>query len=166
MTNPTEQLGGKFLLYIMTAGTVGGTGPETPVFTKVAGQRKGSFGRTGDVIKAQHKDSFPWYWVVRGFIQWTFDFDGVWITDDSTGAMDPSLVALQDAFEESGSYDNDEGQIYVQIVTPKYGEHAGTGSTYTGWAIISDFSLDGPHDNLITYTGKLTGNGAYDYVAI
>jgi len=79
--------------------------------------------------------------------------------------MDPSLVALQDAYEESGSYDNDEGQIYIQIVTPYYGQDAGVGSTYTGQAIISDFSLDGPHDNLITYTGKLTGNGEYVFEA-
>ena len=71
MTN-TEQLGGKFLLYINTSGD-----DTNPTWTKVAGQRKGSFGRTGDVVKAQHKDSFPWYRVVRGYIQWTFDFDGV-----------------------------------------------------------------------------------------
>ena len=146
----TEMLGGKFLCYINT----GANETNLLTWTKIAGQRKGKFERKADVVKAQHKDSFPWYRKVQGFIEWTFDFDGVWIIDSETGIQDAGIKKMGECFEN-------EEEAYVQIVTPMYDEPAGEGSTYTGHAIVGDFSIDGPHDNLITYTGKLEGNGAY-----
>lgn len=150
--HPTEMLGGKFLLYVMTVGT-----PADPTFTKLGGQRKGNFTRTADVIKAQHKDSFPWYRKVQGFIQWNFDFDGVWIIDSETGVQDEGIRKMQELWAASE-------EAYVRIITPRYDEPAPAGSSYTGYAIIGEFSIDGPHDNLITYTGKLEGNGEYLFV--
>lgn len=146
-----EQLGGKFLLYVNTSGN-----NSAPTWTKVGGQRKGKLGRKRDVVKAQHKDSFPNYRKVRGYKDWTFDFDGVWITDDSTGIQDAGLKQLYEC-------DDDGEDAYVQIVTPIDGEPAGTGSTYTGYAVVAELDIDGPHDNLITYTGKLEGNGAITF---
>jgi len=152
MTNPVEQLGGKFLLYVNT-----GIDETTNVhWTKVEGQRKGTFGRTADVVKAQHKDSFPWYRSVYGYIQWTFQFDGVWMSDDSTGAQEPGIAQMQALWDT-------QTDAYVKIITPIQGEVAGNGGYYLGHAIVSTFSLDGPHDNLITYTGVLTGNGAFTF---
>ena len=145
-------MGGKFLVYVNTSGD-----DDNPTWTKIGGQRKGSFGRTADVIKAQHKDSFPWYRKLSGFIQWTFDFDGVWIIDSDTGIQDEGIRFMQECWSNSI-------EVYIQVVTPRYEQAAGQGSTYTGNAIIADFGLDGPHDNLITYTGKLEGNGEYLYV--
>jgi len=142
-----EQLGGKFLLYVLTAGTV-----ESPTWTKIGGQRKGKLGRKRDVVKAQHKDSFPNYRKVRGYRDWTFDFDGVWITDNDTGVQDAGLKYLQEC-------DNIGEDACIQVVTPIDGEPAGTGSTYTGYAVVAELDIDGPHDNLITYTGKLEING-------
>ena len=150
MGDPIEQLGGKFLLYVDTTGI--------PTWTKVEGQRKGKFDRKVDVVKAQHKDSFPWYRKVSAYKDWTFDFDGVWITDDSTGIQATGIKYLQSCYEEL-----DEVSVDVQIVTPQYSEEAGVGSTYTGNVILAEFAIDGPHDNLITYTGKLEGNGAYTF---
>ena len=150
--HPTEMLGGKFLLYVNTSGD-----DDNPTWTKIGGQQKGTFARTADVIKAQHKDSFPWYRKLSGFIQWTFDFDGVWIIDSDTGIQDEGIRFMQECWSNSL-------EVYVQVVTPMYEQEAGKGSTYTGHAIIADFGLDGPHDNLITYTGKLEGNGEYLYV--
>lgn len=144
-----EQLGGKFLLYVNTSGD-----NDAPDWTKVGGQRKGKFGRKRDVVKAQHKDSFPWYRKVRGYKEWVFDFDGVWITDGDTGIQDAGIRKMQQCFDE----DEDP---YVQIVTPIEDEPAGEGSTYTGETVLAEFDIDGPHDNLITYTGKLEGNGEY-----
>ena len=149
----TEMLGGKFLLYVNT-----GADEDTNLtWTKIGGQRKGTFGRTADVIKAQHKDSFPWYRKLQGYIQWTFDFDGVWLIDSSTGIQDVGIKKMQELWTA-------QEEAYIQLVVPMYDSAAGEGSTYTGHAIIADFSLDGPHDNLITYTGKLEGNGSYLYV--
>jgi len=146
-----EQLGGKFLLYVNTAAT-----DATPTWTKVGGQRKGKLGRKRDVVKAQHKDSFPEYRKVRGYRDWTFDFDGVWITDNSTGIQDAGFKKLQEC-------DDDGVDAYVQIVTPVDTLPAGSGSTYTGHVVVAELDIDGPHDNLITYTGKLEGNGAVTF---
>jgi predicted secreted protein len=142
-----EQLGGKFLLYVNTSGN-----DATPTWTKVGGQRKGKFGRKRDVVKAQHKDSFPDFRKVRGYREKIFDFDGVWITDSDTGVQDAGLKQLQycDDFDEDA---------YVQIVTPIESQPAGMGSTYTGWVVVGELDIDGPHDNVITYTGKLEFNG-------
>jgi predicted secreted protein len=146
-----EQLGGKFLLYVNTSGN-----DASPTWTKVGGQRKGKFGRKRDVVKAQHKDSFPDFRKVRGYREKIFDFDGVWITDSDTGVQDAGLKQLQYCD------DNDE-DAYVQIVTPIESQPAGTGSTYTGYAVVGELDIDGPHDNVITYTGKLEFNGAVTF---
>ena len=152
MTNPVEQLGGKFLLYVNT-----GIDESTNVhWTKVEGQRKGTFGRVADIVKAQHKDSFPWYRKVYGYIDWTFDFDGVWMSDDTTGVQEPGIQQMQALWDT-------QTDAYVKIVTPIQGEVAGNGGYYIGHAVIASFSLDGPHDNLITYTGKLEGNGSFTF---
>jgi predicted secreted protein len=146
-----EQLGGKFLLYVNTSGN-----DASPTWTKVGGQRKGKFGRKRDVVKAQHKDSFPDFRKVRGYREKIFDFDGVWITDSDTGVQDAGLKQLQYCD------DNDE-DAYIQIVTPIESQPAGTGSTYTGYAVVGELDIDGPHDNVITYTGKLEFNGAVTF---
>ena len=150
MGHPEEQLGGKFLLYVNT----GSDESTNLTWTKIGGQRKGNFGEPSDIVKAQHKDSFPWYRKVYGYIDWTFDFDGVWMSDDTTGVQEPGISQMQNLWDT-------QTDAYVKIVTPINGAAAGNGAYYTGHAVIATFSLDGPHDNLITYTGKLEGNGAF-----
>ena len=150
MTNPVEQLGGKFLLYVNT----GSDESTNLTWTKIGGQRKGSFGEPSDIVKAQHKDSFPYYNKIYGYMEWTFDFDGVWLTDDSTGIEDPGLKYLR-------YLKRNQIKAYVKIVTPINGAAAGNGSSYTGHALIASLVTDGPHDNVITYTGKLEGSGTY-----
>ena len=76
------------------------------------------------------------------------------MSDDTTGVQEPGITQMQNLW-------NTQTNAYVKIVTPINGAAAGNGAYYTGHAIVATFSMDGPHDNLITYTGKLEGNGAF-----
>jgi len=151
---PKEYLGGKFLVSVNTSGD-----DDNPTWTHVGGQRKGNFGRKADVVKAQHKDSFPWYRKVYGYIDWTFDFDGVWLQDNESHIQDEGIKKMQELW-------NAQEDAYVRISTPPATPTGavGDGSNYYGHAVIADFTLDGPHDNVVTYTGKLEGNGSYLFV--
>ena len=116
------------------------TGTEaTPTWTTVAGQQNATLNREVDEADITSKDSDGWYEGLPTIRNWSIDFDGL-IVEDDTG-----YKALEDA------YMNNE-ILQVQIVTP-------VGNKYTGKAYLTDFPIEAPYDDAATYSGTLQGTG-------
>lgn len=130
--------GVNFLLYVNT-----GT-DETPVWTKVAGQKGGTLNREYDTIDITSKDNFGWSDEEYGVASWSIEADGLLVEDDA------GFLALEDAFETA------------QYVMVRFQTQAG--NKYEGSAIISDFSIEAPFDDTATYSLTLNGKGAYTKV--
>lgn len=123
-----------FVIKVNT-GTVG-----SPVWTKVAGQRGGKLTRGADELDLTSKDGNGWEDVDYGLLNWGIESDGL-LTEGDAG-----YVALENAFMG-------KQKIMVHMLT------AG-GTKYQGTAMITDFPIDAPHDDLVTYEFKLKGAGA------
>lgn len=135
--NPSQSnatVGKDYLLYVNT-GTV-----DTPVWTLIGGQRGSSLGRTADSIDVSHKTSGGWKSTKAGMRGWSVDLDGLVLLSD------PGIEALETAFNLSK-----EVNIKFEYPNKKY---------RTGWAAITDFSFDTPHDGEASLKGTLEGNGA------
>jgi TP901-1 family phage major tail protein len=127
--------GVNFLLYTNT-----GT-EELPVYTKVAGQRGGTFSRSSDTIDITSKDNYGWMDEDYGIASWSIEADGLLVEDDA------GYMALENAFDNK------------QTVLVRW-ETAG-GNQYEGDAIITDFSNEAPYDDSATYSITLNGKGQY-----
>lgn len=127
--------GVNFLVYVNT-GTA-----QSPTWTKVAGQRGGTFSRGYDTIDITSKDNNGWQDEEYGNANWSIEADGLLVEDDA------GFLALEDAF------DNAE-YVLVRFQTQ-------AGNNYEGSAIISDFSVEAPYDDTATYSLTLNGKGAY-----
>ena len=126
-------VGKDFLLYINT-GTV-----ATPNWTLVGGQRNSSLNRSADSIDISHKTSGGWKSTRAGLRSWGIDLDGLVLLQDA------GLEALETAFNEGK-------EVHVKIKYPdgKYRE---------GWAVITELSIDTPHDGEASISGTLEGTG-------
>jgi TP901-1 family phage major tail protein len=131
--------GVNFLLYINT-GTV-----ELPTYTKVAGQRGGTFNRSSDTLDLTSKDNAGWQDEDYGTASWSIEADGLLVESDA------GYAALEDAF------DNKEF-VLVRWETA-------AGNKYEGSAIITDFSTEAPYDDSATYSITLNGKGEYTKTA-
>ena len=89
----TEILGATQLVFFNT-GTV-----NTPIWTKIEGQRKGDLKRPKKTVDAMHKDTFPWEKPISAYRGWSVDLDGVWITDSVTGLQAPGIRYCQYCWE-------------------------------------------------------------------
>jgi TP901-1 family phage major tail protein len=122
------------------------TGTEAvPVYTAVGGQRGGTLNGGTDEIDVSSKDSNGWKESLAGLKNWSLEFDSLLIESDA------GLVALETAWLAGE-------KVQVQLATP-------AGATYTGPAIVTDFSYEAPHDGEATAKGTLTGAGALAKVA-
>lgn len=116
-----------------------GASEESPEWVKLGGQRGGSLSRKADTIDATHKDSGGWKSTLQGLKEWSIDLDSVLMPNDE------AMRALEQAFLDD------------QLVNLKF-EYPD--KTYvTGWASISEMSIDAPHDDVATYKGSLNGVG-------
>jgi TP901-1 family phage major tail protein len=126
-------VGKDYLLYVNT-GTV-----AAPVWTLIGGQRGSSLGRTADSIDTSHKTSGGWKSSKAGLRGWSIDLDGLVLLGDL------GIEALETAFTEGK-----EVNIKFEYPDKKY---------RTGWASITDFSFETPHDGEASLSGSLEGNG-------
>lgn len=132
--SPSNATVGKdYLLYINT-GEV-----EDPVWTLVGGQRGSNLGRTADSIDTSHKTSGGWKSSKAGLRGWSIDLDGLVLLQDA------GIEALETAFEEGK-------EVHVKFEYPDKRYR-------TGWAAITDLSIDTPHDGEASLSGTLEGNG-------
>lgn len=131
--------GVNFLLYINT-GTA-----QTPVYTKVAGQRGGTFNRSSDTLDLTSKDNAGWQDEDYGTASWSIEADGLLVESDA------GYAALENAFD-------DKTYVLVRWETA-------AGNKYEGQAIITDFSTEAPYDDSATYSITLNGKGQYTKTA-
>lgn len=117
------------------------TGEEaTPNFVSVGGQRGGKLNRSGDTVDVTTKDDNGWKASRVGLLEWSIDGDGIFISDDEGYAL------LETAFLE-------KEPVLVKMAVA-------SGLKYEGLAVVTDFPLDMPYDNEVTYSVKLQGMGA------
>lgn len=126
---------GKDYLLSINTGTA-----EVPVWTLVGGQRGSSLSRTADSIDVSHKTSGGWKSTLAGMRGWSIDLDGLVLLTDT------GLEALELAFSTSK-------EVHVKFQYPdlKY---------RTGWASVTNLSIETPHDGEASLSGTLEGNGA------
>jgi TP901-1 family phage major tail protein len=129
----SASVGKDFLLYVNT-GEV-----EDPVWTLIGGQRSSNLSRTADSIDTSHKTSGGWKSSKAGLRGWSIDLDGLVLLQDE------GLQALEAAFDQGL-----EVNVKFEYPDKKY---------RTGWAAITDLSIDTPHDGEASISGTLEGNG-------
>ena len=127
-------VGKDYLLYVNT-GTVAG-----PIWTLIGGQRGSSLNRNADSIDVSHKTSGGWKSSKTGLRGWSIDLDGLVLLNDD------GIEALETAFNEGK-----EIQVKFEYPNKKY---------RTGWAAITDLSIETPHDGEASLSGTLEGNGS------
>jgi TP901-1 family phage major tail protein len=136
-SNPSTSsatVGKDYLLYVNT-GTA-----AVPVWTLIGGQRGSSLGRTADSIDVSHKTSGGWKSTKAGMRGWSIDLDGLVLLTDA------GLEALELAFSTGV-----EVQLKFEYPNKSY---------RTGWAAVTDLSIETPHDGEASLSGSLEGNGA------
>lgn len=110
----------------------------------IAGQQGLSINRSTDAIEVTSKDTEGgWRSKIAGMKEWSIDSDGVYVADDESHA------ALSSYFENGDL-------VCVKVVkndTNKTG-------LFGGLAVISDYSIDAPYDDSVSYSITLEGNGA------
>jgi TP901-1 family phage major tail protein len=108
----------------------------------IAGQQSLSLSRTAETNEVITKDSEgSWSAAVAGMKSWSIDTGGVFVADDESHQI------LGQAFENG---DN----VCVKI----YNRKAQKGM-YGGIATITDYSIDAPYDDSMTYSCTLQGVG-------
>lgn len=135
-SNPSTSnatVGKDYLLYVNT-GTA-----AIPVWSLIGGQRGSSLGRTADSIDVSHKTSGGWKSTKAGMRGWTIDLDGLVLMADT------GLEALELAYGTGV-----EVQVKFEYPNKLY---------RTGWAAVTDFSIETPHDGEASLSGTLEGNG-------
>ncbi|QQK75155.1 phage major tail protein, TP901-1 family [Salicibibacter cibarius] len=107
----------------------------------IGGQREATLNREKEEIDATHKLTAGWAYNLAGQGSWSIEMDGVMLEDDE------SLELLDDAFE------NDE-TIHVHWTNK-------SGTNYEGDAILTDYPIEAPMDDVMTYSMTFNGQGKY-----
>lgn len=110
------------------------------VYTAVGGQRGATLNRASETIDVSNKVSGDWKKSITGLKEWSVDADGLLMTSDA------AYEALETAFMEGTPVD-----LQIGI---------GADLTYSGEAIITDFPIEAPYDDVATYSVSFTGSGA------
>lgn len=115
---------------------------EAPAnYVAIAGQRGATLNRSRDTIDTTCKDSAGgWKTSIAGMGEWSIDTDGILIDGDE------NFAKLEKAFINRET-------LVVQMVNAK------TGAGYEGEVVITDFPLEAPYDDAMTYSLSLAGAG-------
>lgn len=133
--NAVKALAGKdILLAIWNA--------EGTAISAIAGQQTLKLNRSADSIEVTTKDSGDdWKAYIPGAKEWSIDTDGLYINTDA------SMQALSKAFEDSTP-------VCIKVYNKKTKK-----SMFGGLAVITDFPLEAPYDDSMTYSISLKGQG-------
>lgn len=112
---------------------------ETKTYVPVGGQRGGKLNRSADTVDVTTKDGNGWKESRTGLKEWSIDGDGIFIENNE------GYLLIEEAFLNNKV-------VVVRMATE--------GLKYEGEAVITDFPLDMPFDNEVTYSVKLQGTGA------
>lgn len=130
-----DEIRGIDILVSVNTGTA-----ETPVYTAVGGQRGATLNRSSETIDVSNKVSGDWKKSISGLKEWSVDADGL------LALTDAGFAALETAF-------NNSTEVLIQIAK-------GIELVYSGNAIITDFPIEAPYDDVATYSVSFTGTGA------
>lgn len=109
----------------------------------VSGQQGLTINRTADSIEITSKDTEGgWKSKIAGMKEWSIDNDGIYVLSDD------SHKELSNAFENSEP-------VCVKIINNKLKK-----GMFAGFAVITDYSLEAPYDDSMTYSISLEGMGA------
>ena len=122
------------LLYIDKGGDT-----VTPNWVVAGGQRNSPVQYKANEIDASHKTSGGWDDKVAGTRSWTIDYTGLYIMGDE------AVQILDHAFRNSLA-------VHVKVQYPDE-------SYQVGWASVTEFSREFPHDNVATLKVTLNGKG-------
>ncbi|MEH7116909.1 phage major tail protein, TP901-1 family [Neobacillus vireti] len=107
--------------------------------TVVGGQSGATLNRKTDVIEVTSKES-GWAENLAGVKSWSIECEGYVVVSDQ------AYDALETAWENGT-------EVECEIRVP-------SGKTYSGKAIISEFPLEAPQDDALTFSLTLQGSGA------
>ena len=108
----------------------------------LAGQQSLTLNRTASSIELSAKDTDgSWMRRVHGMKDWGIDTGGFYVVNEA------SMRKLEKAFAE-------DEKVCVVIKNQKAGTYM-----FGGTALISDFPLDAPYDDALTYSLTLNGDG-------
>lgn len=108
----------------------------------VAGQQGLTINRSKDSIEVTSKDTKGgWKAKIGGMKEWSIDNDGLYVADDE------SHKALSKAF-------HDDEFVCLKIVNQKTKK-----ALFGGIAIVTDYPIEAPFDDAVTYSISLEGNG-------
>ncbi|WP_193063472.1 phage tail tube protein [Oceanobacillus oncorhynchi] len=110
----------------------------------LGGQRNATLNREKEEIDATHKLTAGWAYNIPGQGSWSIETDGVMLEEDE------SLDELNTAFEENES-------ITVRWNNPN-------GQSYEGQTILTDYPIEAPMDDVMTYSMTFSGQGKYKKV--
>lgn len=109
----------------------------------ISGQKGLTINRSADSIEVTSKDTQGgWKSKIAGMKEWSVDNDGLYVTSHA------SHKALGTAFQNSDP-------VCIKIVNGKTKK-----SMFGGLAYVTDYSLEAPYDDGMTYSMTLDGNGA------
>ena len=128
--------GVNFKIYVNK--TVGEVVTQIPV----GGQRGGKLNRSADTVDTTTKDGNGWKESRTGLKEWSIDGDGIFIENDE------GFTLLENAF-----LNNELVTVHMAVEE---------GMKFIGNAVVTDFPLDMPFDNEVTYSVKLQGTGALE----
>ena len=129
----TATVGKDYLLYV-NIGTV-----AAPTWQVVGGQKGASLAMKADDIDVSNKASGGWSAKLAGLKSWSIDLDGLLLLNDA------GIEALRQAFLQGK-------QLNVKLRYPD-------NTCQIGWASITDFSSETPHDGEASLKGTLNGLG-------
>lgn len=131
------QTGIDFALYTNTQ--LDEFGPQE--IEKIGGQRGASLSFTRDTLNTSSKDASGWTDAIAApFKSWSVEADGLYAIGEK------GFEALESAFM-SGE------KISIELKTVG-------GTKYSGLVIITEMSLEMPHEDLVTYNVSMIGCGA------
>lgn len=109
----------------------------------VSGQQGLTINRTAESIEVTSKDTKGgWKSKIAGMKEWSIENDGLYVPSDE------SHKVLSQAFDK-------QELLCVKVIDAKRGRHM-----FGGLVAVTEYPLEAPYDDAVTYSITLEGNGA------
>lgn len=106
----------------------------------LAAQRNATLNRSAETLDSTTKDSNGWKENEAGYREWSISTDGLLVESDA------AYTSLEDAYMAGE-------KVTVEFTT-------GSGNRYHGEALITDFPIQAPYTDNVTYNVTFQGSGA------